>query len=132
MFFKTIRKNFSNFEKLFDNKILQSYKENGYAIIPKAFSSDFIEELKEEVGTIVKKADEKELKSIFDTEHGAMSGSDSYFMESSDKIRFFLEKNAYDSEGGLVHPLKDSINKIGHGNIFLNKGNNLKLNINIK
>jgi phytanoyl-CoA hydroxylase len=112
-FFKIKYSNFSNL----DNKFLRDYKENGFAHIPDVFSKDLIEELKSEVSSIIEKCDINELKSIFDTKH---ESSDQYFIESGDKIRFFLEKNTFDTKGNLLHPLKDSINKIGHGiNLFI-------------
>lgn len=112
-----LRRNFcQNLEKLFDSKKVQFFKENGYAVIDKAFSSDFIDELKAEIASVVNKVDPDEMKSFFDTGSG---NSDDYFLQSGDKIRFFLEKNAYDSKGNLIHPLKESINKIGHGKISL-------------
>jgi hypothetical protein len=104
----------------FTDSQVQFYKDNGYVILPKVFSKDYIEELKAEVADLVSKADEKELGTRFYT--GVQkTNSEDYFMESGDKIRFFLEHGAYDKDGHLVHPLKDSINKIGHCLHDLNK-----------
>ncbi|ODQ67742.1 phytanoyl-CoA dioxygenase, partial [Nadsonia fulvescens var. elongata DSM 6958] len=47
---------------------------------------------------------------------------DSYFLESSDKIRFFFEEDAFDSNGKLLKPKDKAINKIGH---HLHKLNNM-------
>lgn len=105
---------YSSFSK-FDNKFVKEYQENGYAHIPGVFPKDLIDELKAEVNTIIDQSDISELKSKFDTKH---ESSDKYFIESGDKIRFFLEKNAYDERGNLIHPIKESINKIGHGMPF--------------
>ena len=38
-----------------------------------------------------------------------------YFMESGDKIRFFLEEGAVAADGKLTVPIERAINKIGHG-----------------
>lgn len=43
-----------------------------------------------------------------------MSGK--YFLDSSDKISFFYEKDALDSNGTLQVPKTLAFNKIGHGN----------------
>lgn len=110
--FFSYKKNFSSIEQIFDNNKLQEYNEKGYTVLPKVFSSDYIEELRSEITKIVKSVDVNELKSVFDTSH---ANSDEYFLGSGDKTRFFLEKNAFNKNGDLVNPLKDSINKIGHG-----------------
>jgi phytanoyl-CoA hydroxylase len=39
---------------------------------------------------------------------------DRYFLESGDKIRFFLEADALDSQGRLTVDKRQSINKVGH------------------
>lgn len=40
---------------------------------------------------------------------------DDYFLSSGDKIRFFLEDDAFDAQGNLTKPKDKSVNKIGHG-----------------
>jgi len=51
--------------------------------------------------------------SVFQTSEQART-SDDYFLESGDKISFFFEKDAFDSEGNLKNDLFHSLNKIGH------------------
>ncbi len=41
--------------------------------------------------------------------------TDEYFLESGDKIRFFLEEEAVDADGQLNRPRELAVNKIGHG-----------------
>ena len=110
---KTLKKNFSikAIENIMTESKVKQYHEDGFAVLPNVFSKDYIEELKAEVANIVSKADVKELKTKFDTGH---SSAEDYFLDSGDKIRFFLEKDAFDKDGNLNYPLKDSINKIGH------------------
>lgn len=95
------------------------YHDNGYAVLNNVFEKSYIEELKEEVYRIVAGVKEEELKTKFDTGHQATK-SESYFIDSGDKIRFFLEKGAFNEKEELVNPLKESINKIGHGMHDLN------------
>ena len=45
---------------------------------------------------------------------GFFQANDNYFLESGDKVRFFFESNAFDSDGNLQFPKEDCLNKIGH------------------
>jgi hypothetical protein len=112
---KFLKKGFSTvrpIQNIFTDSKLEFYKQNGFTVLPNVFSKDYIEELKCEISEIINKADEKELNTRFYT--GEKTNSEDYFMESGDKVRFFLENNAFDKEGKLINPLRDSINKIGH------------------
>ena len=40
---------------------------------------------------------------------------DDYFLNSGDKIRYFLEVDAVDKEGKLTRDKSKAVNKIGHG-----------------
>lgn len=40
---------------------------------------------------------------------------DQYFFDSSDKILFFFDTDAFDESGALKYPKEQAINKIGHG-----------------
>ena len=42
------------------------------------------------------------------------NGSEKYFLESGDKIRFFFEDEAFNKKGQLRVKKENSINKIGH------------------
>jgi phytanoyl-CoA hydroxylase len=110
---KTFKKHFSikSIENIMTSSKIKQYQEEGFAVLPNVFPKDYIDELKFEVADIVSKANINELKTKFDTGHSA---AEDYFLESGDKIRFFLEKDAFDKNGKMNYPLKDSINKIGH------------------
>ncbi|KAJ1305780.1 hypothetical protein OPQ81_010510 [Rhizoctonia solani] len=49
-----------------------------------------------------------------DPTHSKKHVGDEYFLTSGDKIRFFLEDDAFDAQGNLARPKEKSVNKIGH------------------
>jgi phytanoyl-CoA hydroxylase len=51
--------------------------------------------------------------SIFSTKDQTTT-TDQYFLESGDKVRFFLEEEAVDNDGRLNRPKELAVNKIGH------------------
>ncbi|KHN88726.1 Phytanoyl-CoA dioxygenase domain-containing protein 1 -like protein [Toxocara canis] len=53
-------------------------------------------------------------RSVFTTYDQQKHATDIYFLESSDKIRFFYEEGAFDAEGHLVVPKELALNKVGH------------------
>jgi phytanoyl-CoA hydroxylase len=118
-----VSRKFSSIEKTFSESKLREYNEKGYVMLPKVFSSDLIDELKGEVADIIRKADNSEFSSVFQGTNNeeAKQRADKYFLESGDKIRFFLEKDALDEKGQLRFPRDQALNKIGHALHDLNK-----------
>src|SRR4030081_2915557 len=51
--------------------------------------------------------------SIFSTKNQTAT-TDHYFLESGDRIRFFLEEEAVDDDGRVKRPKQLAVNKIGH------------------
>ncbi len=62
---------------------------------------------------LVEAFDPAEVKSVFSTTDQTQL-DDSYFIDSGDKIRFFLENDAFDEAGDLRQPKEMSLNKMGH------------------
>jgi len=57
--------------------------------------------------------DPAEIRSFFSTTRQSQL-DDAYFIESGDKIRFFLEDDAFNESGQLRQSKEDSLNKMGH------------------
>ena len=62
---------------------------------------------------LVDEFDPREVRSVFSTTSQSQL-DDTYFIESGDKVRFFLEEDAFDESGQLRQSKQDSLNKMGH------------------
>ena len=85
----------------------------GVLVLRDFVSADACAELRERAAQLVDDFDPKEVRSIFSTT-GQQQLDDSYFIESGDKIRFFLENDAFDDGGNLRQAKEHSLNKMGH------------------
>lgn len=88
---------------------------NGYAVVENAFSAASLEKLRSRVSLLIDQwqPSSSEL-AVFQTGADQTQTTDAYFLDSGDKVRFFLEKGAVDSDRRLLRAKADSINKIGH------------------
>jgi len=93
---------------------IDQFRKNGYLLIPGFLDHD-------ETKTLYTRA--KELLDEFDISTHPMTKfttgddnhvGDEYFLESGDKIRYFLEEDALDKEGKLTRDKSKAVNKIGH------------------
>ncbi len=64
-------------------------------------------------GELVEAFDPDSVRSVFSTTEQTHT-TDDYFLTSGDRIRFFFEQEAHDSDGRLLRDKALSINKIGH------------------
>ncbi|GME83268.1 unnamed protein product [Ambrosiozyma monospora] len=100
---------------------LDKFDKDGCLAIEGFLSKETVAELNNEIENLYKTI---ELKTHpltkFTTENDGEHVGDDYFLNSSDKISFFFEVDAFE-DGELVKPLDKAINKIGHGLHFLNK-----------
>ncbi|KAK5010675.1 hypothetical protein BJ546DRAFT_1003072 [Cryomyces antarcticus] len=94
---------------------LKFWDENGYLLIPDALSPDTVSKLLAETGQMLNDFSlEDHPMTKFSTGENDDHVGDTYFLESGDKVRFFFEEDAIDSEGKLMKPKHRAINKIGH------------------
>ena len=89
------------------------FREQGYLVVPGFKSAPDIALLRARAAEIVDDFDPAQSRAIFTTNEQERQ-VDAYFMGSADKVRCFLEEEAFDAQGGLKQAKALSINKIGH------------------
>lgn len=92
---------------------LARYRRDGFLTIEGFASPEACRSLIERAGELSASFDPTEVVSVFSSRNQAAT-IDAYFLESGDKIRFFLEEDALDAAGRLTRPKELAINKIGH------------------
>src|SRR5215468_8957605 len=92
---------------------LTSYESDGFLVIENFAGREECERLRRRAEELVRDFDTRGGASIFSTREQTRV-SDDYFLDSGDKIRFFLEEEALAPDGGLRYAKERLINKIGH------------------
>ena len=92
---------------------LDQYERDGFLVLEDFVRPEACDALRARANELVREFDPAGVISIFST-HEQTRTSDDYFLESGDKIRFFFEENAFNSDGTLQQGKEHSINKIGH------------------
>ena len=95
------------------DEMLEAYREAGVIVLHDFVSIDACNELRARAAELVAEFDPSEVQSVFSTTEQTQLDDD-YFIESGDKIRFFLESNAFDESGQLRQSKENSLNKMGH------------------
>jgi phytanoyl-CoA hydroxylase len=92
---------------------LDQYDRDGFIVLEEFVDEAICNDLRMRAEEMVSEFEPAGLISIFST-HEQNRLSDDYFMTSGDKIRFFFEEHAFNSDGTLKYSKERSINKIGH------------------
>ena len=93
--------------------MLSSWQKDGFLIVDNFYSKKECEDLKNHANKLISNFDPEENKVVFSTTNQSHSSED-YFLNSGDKIRFFLEDGALKNDGSLNRDKFLAINKIGH------------------
>ena len=92
---------------------LNEYLQRGFLVLEGFVDHDTCDLLRARAQELVQAFDPAAVVSIFSTnEQNRLT--DEYFLTSGDKIRFFFEANAFNTDGSLKYEKEKSINKIGH------------------
>ena len=94
-------------------QMVAAYQHAGVIILKGFVTPAACAGLRERALELLDAFDPATLNSVFSTTNQAQR-NDSYFIESGDKIRFFLEEGAYDDAGVLKQPIALCLNKMGH------------------
>jgi phytanoyl-CoA hydroxylase len=93
--------------------MLLAFRESGVIVLHDFLGVDACDALRARAAELVADFDPAEVRSVFSTTEQTQLDDD-YFIESGDKIRFFLENDAFDDKGDLRQAKEHSLNKMGH------------------
>jgi len=93
--------------------MVEAYEAAGVMVLRDFVTRADCDRLRKRAAELVESFDVEKVRSVFSTTKQNQL-SDSYFIESGDKIRFFLEANAFDESGKLRQSRDNSLNKMGH------------------
>ncbi len=94
-------------------EMLAAFHDEGVLILRDFVPLEECRKLKSRTLELVDEFNPEEVHSVFSTTQQTQL-DDTYFIESGDKIRFFLEEDAFDESGQLRQSKEDSLNKMGH------------------
>ncbi|ABN65838.1 phytanoyl-CoA dioxygenase [Scheffersomyces stipitis CBS 6054] len=94
---------------------VKQYRDEGMICIPDFLTKHEISQLLDRSHELLQDFKiEEHPRTQFKTDDNDHIG-DEYFFNSSDKIGFFFDTDAFDKNGNLQYPVQQAINKIGHG-----------------
>ena len=95
------------------DEMLAAFRDAGVLILREFVPIEECRTLRSRALELVDGFDPQEIRNVFSTTSQTQN-DDTYFIGSGDKIRFFLEEDAFDDSGQLRQSKVDSLNKIGH------------------
>ncbi len=95
------------------DEMLAAFRDAGVLILRDFVPVEECRALQRRALELVDDFDPQEVRSVFSTTKQTQL-DDTYFIESGDKIRFFLEEDAFDESGQLRQSKIESLNKMGH------------------
>jgi len=95
------------------DEMLADFRNAGVLVLRDFVSLEACNALRARAAELLAAFDPEEVRSVFSTTEQTQL-DDNYFIESGDKIRFFLENDAFDDNGRLRQEKKHSLNKMGH------------------
>jgi len=98
---------------------LEKFEKDGILIIEDFLCLEEVTSIRNEIHKIVENMDPVKDRGVFSTTT-CQQASDTYFLESGDKIRYFFEADAFNEDGELQLDKHSSLNKIGHALHTLN------------
>jgi phytanoyl-CoA hydroxylase len=91
---------------------IAQYRRDGFLVVEDFVSAAACDGLRQRAAELVDAFDPS-VVSVFSTQQNKHIRDD-YFLNSGDKVRFFFEEDAFNSDGALKQSKHLSINKIGH------------------
>ena len=90
-----------------------AFARDGYLVLRGFSDPGSCNALRARMAELIEAATLEGLAGVFSTKD-QRHARDRYFLDSGDRIRFFLEEEAIDANGRLTRPRQQAINKVGH------------------
>lgn len=95
------------------NAMREKFEADGFLVLEDFYPAADCVALMEQGKALAESFDYTGHPSVFQTSEQSRT-TDEYFLDSGDSIRYFFEKDAFDTQGNLKQDIFRSLNKIGH------------------